>query len=585
MKQYWPSWKERVLDALTALADDQVERATLNETLLIETPPDTEKGDIAFPMFPFARLLRKNPAHIAASVADALNGAPAADAAPGSAGRAEATGPYVNVFLDRAAVAGAVINDALARADSVGNGSALAGQRIMIEFSCPNTNKPLHLGHLRNDALGESVARMLTAAGAEVRKVNLINDRGIHICKSMLAYREFGGGSTPTSEGKKSDHFVGDYYVRYAEWEKRDSSAEPRARAMLKAWEDGDEETHQLWLTMNRWAIQGIEETYRRTGIAFDETYYESQTYMLGRDEILKGLDDGVFYRDEKGTVWVDLTDIDLDKKVLLRGDGTSLYLTQDIGTAIRRYEDWSFDRLIYVVASEQRYHFQVLFEVLRRLGKPWAGSLFHLAYGMVNLPDGKMKSREGTVVDADDLLDRLTDLAEAEIRAKGREEHVSDVRETAEKIALAALHFYLLETGPVKDMVFDPEESLSFSGKTGPYLQYLGARVSSMLRKQAAPDRVASRTPDTDVEWQLVHRLAAYPQTVADAAQAFNPSMLAGYLYETAKTFSRFYHDYPIAVAKDPEQRDFRLGLSRALMNMMRHGLSLLNIPFVEAM
>ena len=584
MKQYWTPWKTRVLDALSAIADGTVDDATLEETLLVETPPDTAKGDIAFPMFPFARILRKNPAQIAQDVAASVT--TAADGAEGpAAGRAEAQGPYVNVFLDRAAVAAEVINRALSDGERYGNGSALSGQRITIEFSCPNTNKPLHLGHLRNDALGESVARMLRAAGAEVRKVNLINDRGIHICKSMLAYREFGNGNTPESEGKKSDHFVGDYYVRYARWEKEDSGAEPRARAMLKAWEDGDSDTHELWLTMNRWAIEGIEETYRRTGISFDETYYESQTYSLGRDEILKGLDDGVFYRDEKGTVWVDLTDIDLDKKVLLRGDGTSLYLTQDIGTAIRRHEDWPFDRLIYVVASEQRYHFQVLFEVLRRLGKEWADSLYHLAYGMVNLPDGKMKSREGTVVDADDLIDRLAELAAEEIRSKGREEHVDDVDETAEKIALAALHYYLLQTGPVKDMVFNPEESLSFSGNTGPYLQYLGARVSSMLRKQNAPEAVPVRAPEVEEEWQLVHRLAAYPQTVIDSAEAHNPSMLASYLYDTAKVFSRFYHDHPIAVAKDPQQREYRLGLSRAVMNMMQHGLTLLNIPFVEAM
>ncbi|MFW5827098.1 MAG: arginine--tRNA ligase [Alkalispirochaeta sp.] len=580
MKQYWTPWKTRVIAALTSIAGDDVDSKQLEETLLIETPPDITKGDIAFPMFPFARILRKNPAQIAAAVVEALN-----EEESDSLGTVEAAGPYVNVFLRRDTVAAAVINEALARGTSYGDGTALSGQRVMIEFSCPNTNKPLHLGHLRNDALGESVARMLSAAGAEVRKVNLINDRGIHICKSMAAYRRFGNGTDPETEQKKSDHFVGDYYVKYAQWEKEDPQAEPEARQMLQAWEAGDPEIHDLWLTMNRWAIEGIEETYRRTGIHFDQTYFESQTYRLGRDEILKGLEDGVFYRDENGTVWVDLTDIDLDKKVLLRGDGTSLYLTQDIGTAIRRHEDWPFQRLIYVVASEQRYHFQVLFEVLRRLGKEWAGNLYHLAYGMVNLPDGKMKSREGTVVDADDLLDRLTQLAADEIRGKGREEHVDDVEATAGKVALAALHYYLLQTGPVKDMVFDPEESLSFSGNTGPYLQYLGARVSSMLHRQAAPEAVTERTPDTDDEWQLIHRLAGYPATVVDAAENHNPALLAGYLYDTAKTFSRFYHDHPIAVSDDAAQREYRLGLSRAVMNMMHHGLTLLNIPFVEAM
>ena len=582
MKQYWTIWNERVLEQLAELAGDTGEPDALRAALTTETPPDTRKGDIAFPMFPFARLLRRNPAQIAASVAEGL-GILASTSDEGA--RVEAVGPYVNVFLERAQVATEVINAALAAGASYGDGTALSGRRIMIEFSCPNTNKPLHLGHLRNDALGESVARMLAAAGADVRKVNLINDRGIHICKSMLAYQEFGGGQTPESSGRKSDHFVGDFYVRYAEWEKEEPAAGERARAMLQAWEAGDSAVHELWLAMNRWAIDGIEQTYRRTGVSFEQTYFESQTYRLGRDEILKGLEAGVFYRDEKGTVWVDLSDIGLDRKVLLRGDGTSLYLTQDIGTAIRRHEDWAFDQLIYVVASEQRYHFQVLFEVLRRLGQSWAGNLVHLAYGMVNLPDGKMKSREGTVVDADELIDRLAGLAAEEIRAKGREDQVEDVGQTAEKIALAALHYYLLQTSPVKDMVFNPEESLSFSGDTGPYLQYLGARISSMLRKQAAPNAVAARTPDSEEEWELIHRIASYPSLVVDAATAQNPSMLAGHLYETARIFSRFYHDHPIAVADDPELRDFRLGLSHALLNMMQHGLRLLNIPFVERM
>ena len=580
MKQHWTYWKPLVVAALAEIAGDAADRDTLESALLVETPPDTTKGDIAFPLFPFARLLKSNPALIADAVAERLS----THRDMGDA-RVEAAGPYVNVFLDRRRVAAEVINAVLAAQGSYGTGSTLTGERVMIEFSGPNTNKPLHLGHLRNNALGESVSRLLGAAGAEVRKVNIVNDRGIHICKSMLAYKRFGNGSTPESEGKKSDHFVGDYYVRYAQWETEEPGAEAEARSMLEAWEAGDEETQKLWRRMNDWAINGIGETYRRTGVSFDETYFESETYTLGREEVLKGLDQGVFFRDEKGTVWVDLTDIDLDKKVLLRGDGTSLYLTQDIGTAIRRYEDWPFTSLMYVVASEQRYHFQVLFEVLGRLGKEWAGNLYHLAYGMVNLPDGKMKSREGTIVDGDDLIDSLAAMAEEEIRSKGREDHVEDVAGTAEKIALAALHYYLLQTGPVKDMVFNPKESLSFSGNTGPYLQYVGARISSMLRKERAPDAASPRRPDSEEEWQLIHRLAEYPNVVADAAANRNPSMVAGFLYETAKTFSRFYHDHPIAVAEDASQREFRLALSRAVVNVMQNGLQLLNMPFVEAM
>jgi arginyl-tRNA synthetase len=581
MKQYWSSWKEVVGGAISNRYPDAV-LADVVAALTVETPPDTGKGDIAFPMFPLARILRTRPDQIARVVTEAIN---ADTDVPEAPGRAEAVGPYVNIFLDRPAVSATVINAALAQGSRYGDGTVLAGRSVMIEFSCPNTNKPLHLGHLRNDALGESVTRLLRASGASVRPVNLINDRGIHICKSMLAYREFGSDSTPESEGKKSDRFVGDFYVRYSQWEKEDPRVEDRARELLQAWEAGDEEVHELWLKMNRWAIEGIEETYRRTGIEFEQIYYESETYTVGREEILKGLDQGVFYRDEKGTVWVDLTDIDLDRKVLLRADGTSLYLTQDIGTAIHRHRDWPFDQLLYVVASEQRYHFQVLFEVLKRLGYAWAENLHHLAYGMVNLPDGRMKSREGTVVDADDLLDTLAGLALDEIRRKERDDNEDDSRQRAEKIALGALHYYLLQTGPVKDMIFNPEESLSFTGNTGPYLQYVGARVSSMLRRQSAPGQVSPPASMVEEEWQLVHRIAGYPFAVTEAATSFNPSVLAGYLYETAKTFSRFYHDHPIAVADSADVRDFRLGLARAVMNVMQHGLNVLNIPFLEVM
>jgi arginyl-tRNA synthetase len=581
MKQYWSSWKEVVGGAISNRYPDAV-LADVVAALTVETPPDTGKGDIAFPMFPLARILRTRPDQIARVVTEAIN---ADTDVPEAPGRAEAVGPYVNIFLDRPAVSATVINAALAQGSRYGDGTVLAGRSVLIEFSCPNTNKPLHLGHLRNDALGESVTRLLRASGASVRPVNLINDRGIHICKSMLAYREFGSDSTPESEGKKSDRFVGDFYVRYSQWEKEDPRVEDRARELLQAWEAGDEEVHELWLKMNRWAIEGIEETYRRTGIEFEQIYYESETYTVGREEILKGLDQGVFYRDEKGTVWVDLTDIDLDRKVLLRADGTSLYLTQDIGTAIHRHRDWPFDQLLYVVASEQRYHFQVLFEVLKRLGYAWAENLHHLAYGMVNLPDGRMKSREGTVVDADDLLDTLAGLALDEIRRKERDDNEDDSRQRAEKIALGALHYYLLQTGPVKDMIFNPEESLSFTGNTGPYLQYVGARVSSMLRRQSAPGQVSPPASMVEEEWQLVHRIAGYPFAVTEAATSFNPSVLAGYLYETAKTFSRFYHDHPIAVADSADVRDFRLGLARAVMNVMQHGLNVLNIPFLEVM
>ena len=575
MRSQWTTWRERIVACLITLAPD-ADRAELDGALTVATPPSSDKGDIAFPMFPYARLLRRAPAQIAAQVAESIES---------DGGRVVADGPYVNVFLERAQLAAQVVQAALSAGAEWGDTGRLNGTRVMIEFSGPNTNKPLHLGHLRNDSVGESVARLLAAAGAAVYKVNIVNDRGIHICRSMLAYQKFGNGETPESSGKKSDHFVGDYYVRYAQWEREQPDAAEQAQAMLRSWEDGDPETIELWKTMNGWATSGIQETYRRTGIAFDRYYYESQTYKLGSAIVLEGLERGLFYRDEQGTVWCDLTDVDLDKKVLLRGDGTALYLTQDLGTAMQRYEDWPFDRMIYVVGSEQRYHFKVLFEVLGRLGAPFAGHLEHLSYGMVNLTDGRMKSREGTVVDADDLIDRLAALAREEIVAKERETALTDVDATSEAIALGALHYYLLQNNPVKDMVFDPAESLAFNGNTGPYLQYLGARVSSMLRKQAAPEQVGAAPIETEEEWLLVRRLADYPEAVADAAESSNPAALCSYLYESARVFSRFYHDYPIAVADDAAQREFRLALSKAVMNMVRHGLTLLNIPFLEAM
>jgi arginyl-tRNA synthetase len=479
----------------------------------------------------------------------------------------------------------------------------------MVEFSSPNTNKPLHLGHLRNDALGESVSRILRACGAEIRKVNIINDRGIHICKSMLAYREHGEGQTPESEQIKSDRFVGDWYVAFsrqlkAEAEElaaskglkpEDAEAQApcmeRAQELLRQWEAGDAETTALWKRMNDWAVAGIKETYRRTGVSFDQYYYESQTYLLGKDEVLKGLEQGIFVREPGGAVTIDLTAEGLDKKVLLRRDGTSIYITQDIGTAIFRRRDWPFDRLIYVVGSEQQYHFKVLFTILKKLGFDWARSLYHLSYGMVNLPEGKMKSREGTVVDADDLINSLRDLALAEIREKEREEEVGDPEAVAEKIALGALHYYLLQANPAKDMLFDPKESLSFNGNTGPYLQYMGARISALLRKASLrntkedPEPAKAGLLTGDPEWEVLKTLAAYPEAVAAAAEGLDPSFLAAYLYDLSRSFSRFYHDCPILAAPEPALAQARLALCRGVLAVLRDALDLICVPFLEAM
>jgi arginyl-tRNA synthetase len=572
------SWKKSIRDALEQLAG-----SALDVDVMAEAPPDPQFGDIGFPMFPFARHLRRAPAAIAQQVAEIL----AKESMPGTA---EAAGPYLNVRLDRAATAAGILDDLETCGEAFGTGSTLAGTRIVVEFSCPNTNKPLHLGHLRNDALGMSVSRLLASQGAEVLRVNLINDRGIHICKSMAAYQKFGGGETPEQKGQKSDHFVGDYYVRYDQWAKADPEAEITARQMLRSWEAGEKATTELWRLMNTWATDGIEATYRRTGIRFDRVYHESETYLSGREQILKGLERGLFYRKEDGSIWVDLEEAGLDHKVLLRGDGTSLYVTQDIGTAIARQEDWPFDRMIYVVGAEQRYHFAVLFNVLQILGNEWASNLQHLAYGMVNLPEGKMKSREGIVVDADDLLDELRDLATAEIRDKSREGEIDDLAATAEAIALGAVNYYLLQFTPTRDIIFNPVESISFTGNTGPYLQYTGARISSLIRRAAASGadkrgRFRAELLTVAEEWELAKALAGYPEMVALATRDLNPSIVAGHLYEIGRLYNKYYHDNSVLNNDEEDLVATRLRISRATLAVLQSGLHLLGIPFLEKM
>ncbi len=565
--------------------------------LTIGVPPKSDMGDAAFPMFPYAKAAGKAPAIIAKDIMATLSEKPHPE------GEMLVAGPYLNIRFDIPSLADAILSEAEEKDQEYGHVTDLAGKRVMVEFSCPNTNKPLHLGHMRNDSLGQSVSELLKAAGAEVMKVNLINNRGVHICKSMLAYKLFGNGETPESTGEKGDHFVGRYYVRFADWEKeveKRKEADPsivsdpsfvdpdeKAQEMLRAWESGDPETRALWEKMNRWTLEGLEESYRNMGISFDRLYYESETYKLGRSEVMKGLDMGVFRKEEDGSVQVDLSPIGLDKKVLLRRDGTTLYMTQDIGTAVKRHEDWPFDSLIYVVASEQNYHFKVLFYVLSLLGYTWAEELHHLSYGMVNLPEGKMKSREGTVVDADDLLEELTALAASEIEAKGREEAVGSVSETARKIALGALNYYLLQVQPQHDMVFDPKKSISFNGNTGPYLQYTCARISSILRKsdEGAMGKGDGSLLVIDDEKALLKAIESFPETVRKAALSYDPSIIASFLYECAKTFSHYYHDNQVLKAETKELSEARIRLVRALRTVMRNGFALIGVPYLESM
>jgi len=591
MAEIRDEWRALVAAALTTIQNSKMAGLadiTADEVPL-ETPPTPALGDVGFPMFAFAKAFRMGPPMIAAEVVKML----AADPATAALGTAKQEGPYVNVFLAKGNVAGKTLTDIINQGDQYGRPGNLAGKRVMVEFSSPNTNKPLHLGHLRNDALGESLSRILQFCGADVFKVNIINNRGIHICKSMIAYQKFCDGATPETEGVKSDRFVGDCYVKFHNYSKDNpEQAEAEAQAMLLAWEAGDPEVLKLWKQMNAWAVSGITQTYARTGVSFDKLYYESETYLKGRDEILEGLEKGIFYRESDGSVWVDLAPINLDKKVLLRKDGTALYMTQDIGTAIYRHADWPFDQLIFVVGSEQQYHFKVLFYVLQQLGYDWAADLYHLSYGMVNLPEGKMKSREGTVVDADDLINNLRDGALEEIAAKGREEAVGDPREVAEKIALGALHYFLLQATPTKDMLFNPKESLSFNGNTGPYLQYMGARISSILRKMEAEGgvaiaggRVRPELLTHDAEWELLKILAEYPKQAARAAENRDPSAITSYLYDVSKGFSRFYHDCSIISAGSPDLALTRLELVRAVLIVQKSAMDLVLVPFLESM
>jgi len=584
-------WKERIfitLEQLAAGAEPSVKKIEM-ESIIMEIPPKPELGDIGFPMFGFSRILRKNPVLIAGEVREIL----VAKGYPPEEGNPVVVGSYLNIFLDRAATARTV----LSRGESASWNTykPLAGKKIMVEFSCPNTNKPLHLGHLRNNILGESLSRILNEAGAEVRKVNLINDRGVHICKSMLAYQVYGGNRTPEDEGLKSDHFVGKYYVLFNTLKTEDPEADAKAQDLLRRWEAGEPEVIELWEKMNEWAIEGIKTTYRRQGVSFDAYYLESVTYTKGVKEVLQGLEQGIFYREDDGSVWANLEDIGLDRKVLLRKDGTSLYITQDIGTAIYRHKDWPFEQLVYVVASEQQYHFKVLFEILKRLGYSWASNLYHLAYGLVNLPSGRMKTREGTVVDADDLIDELSDLAKKEIIGKGRDSLVGDVSKVADAVSLGALHYYLLQTSPMKDMLYDPEQSLSFTGNTGPYIQYMGARASSILRKFEAGEGNSGKTGSaipanpaalsSDADWELIRTLSNFNESLNLASKNMEPSAIAAYAHDVASQFSSWYRDNPVLNASTPELVASRVAMVRAVRATLQVLCELLCVPFQEVM
>ena len=479
-------------------------------------------------------------------------------------------------------------------------------QLVMIEYSSPNTNKPLHLGHVRNNLLGFSLSKIMEANGYKVVKTNIVNDRGIHICKSMLAWLKWGNGDTPESTGKKGDHLIGDFYVAFDKHykaeikelvEKGMSPEEAEKQApliqeahdMLRRWEAGDPEVRALWEKMNNWVYAGFDETYRRMGVSFDKIYYESDTYLVGRDTVLEGLEKGLFYRKEDNSVWADLTPDGLDHKLLLRSDGTSVYMTQDIGTAQLRYKDYPIDRMIYVVGNEQNYHFQVLSLLLDKLGFKWGKDLVHFSYGMVELPNGKMKSREGTVVDADELMDEMIATATEMAGEPGRLQGVSeDEREDVLRmIGLGALKYFILKVDPRKTMLFDPSESIDFNGNTGPFIQYTHARIKSVLRKSGENFNAVdiSTVAPNEKETSLIQKLADFTDAVADAGRNYSPALIANYVYDLAKEYNQFYHDYSILKEQDEKVRAFRLLLSATVADVICRGMSLLGIEVPERM
>ncbi len=480
---------------------------------------------------------------------------------------------------------------------------------VVVEYSSPNTNKPLHLGHIRNNLLGWSVSELLAANGANVKKVNLVNDRGIHICKSMLAWLRFGNGETPESSGMKGDHLVGKYYVEFdkhykeevrqlmdkgmeEEEAKKQAPLMLEAQQMLKRWEEGDKEIRDLWTKMNEWVYAGFDETYRKMGVGFDKIYYESNTYLLGKELVQKGLDMGVLYRKEDGSVWCDLTGDGLDQKLLLRRDGTSVYMTQDLGTALLRHNDFGAEQLIYVVGNEQDYHFKVLKLILGKLGFDWADKVYHLSYGMVELPNGKMKSREGTVVDADDLIAEMEVTAEEMCRDHGKNDDMTpdQLKSLYHMLALGALKYFILKVDPTKNMLFNPAESIDFNGNTGPFIQYTHARICSIVRKAAEhgvnlQDALSAPVTLTDKERAVVKCLHDLPSTVASAAANFSPAMIANYAYDLAKSFNSFYQDTPILRETDANLRLFRVKLCSLVAVSLKNAMRILGIEVPERM
>ncbi|HJP64007.1 MAG TPA: arginine--tRNA ligase [Mucilaginibacter sp.] len=582
---------EAIVKAVKTLYQTDINPADIN---LQETRKEFE-GQVTLVTFPFTKVSRKSPEQTGNEIGEFLKNEVAEISAfnviKGFLNISLADTFWLNKFYTEILV------------DDFAN-SKPNGKKVMVEYSSPNTNKPLHLGHVRNNLLGYSVAKILEAAGYEVIKANLVNDRGIHICKSMLAWQKFGKGETPESSGLKGDHLVGKYYVLFdkeykrqidelkaagqtEEDAKKNAPIIKEAQQMLQKWEAGEADVISLWKTMNSWVYAGFGETYKRLGVEFDKFYYESNTYLLGKDIVEEGLAKGVLFKKEDGSVWVDLTADGLDQKLLLRSDGTSVYMTQDLGTAQLKYDDFGMDESIYVVGNEQDYHFKVLFLILEKLGKSWAKGLYHLSYGMVDLPSGKMKSREGTVVDADDLISEMETTAKEQTEALGKVEGFDETEKTElyHTIGMGALKYFLLKVDPKKRLLFDPNESVDFQGHTGPFIQYTHARIRSVLSRAgelSATESTAALFPE---ERELILVLNQFPEIIETAAKGHNPAAVANYVYEVAKAFNKFYHERSILQAEDELTKQFRLQLSSASAKVIKKGMGLLGIEVPERM
>ena len=587
-----------VQDTLSAQVKEAVKHIFSVELETVEFQPTRKdfEGDITLVTFPMLRQIKTSPVKLGEAIGQYLvehnNEIQKFNVVQG----------FLNIVLDDQYY----LNFFGRIKDDTNFGKAPEGEEsIMVEYSSPNTNKPLHLGHIRNNLLGYSVAEILKASGKKVYKTQIINDRGIHICKSMLAWQRFGNSETPESSGLKGDKLVGNYYVKFDKAYKEEISyllaqgkteEEAKAQApilqdaqeMLRKWEAGDREVVELWKTMNQWVYDGFEETYHKLGVDFDKNYYESNTYLLGKDVVSEGLEKGIFYRKDDGSVWIDLTDEGLDEKIVLRSDGTAVYMTQDIGTAIQRVKDFHINGMVYTVGNEQDYHFKVLFLILKKLGYKWAENLYHLSYGMVDLPTGKMKSREGTVVDADDLIEEMTATAKNISEELGKLDGYSEAEkdELYRIIGLGALKYYILKVDPRKRILFNPEESVDFQGNTGPFIQYTYARIQSILRKAEFDysEPILGYNLN-DKEKELIKQLQLYPETVQLAAENHSPALVANYTYELVKEFNSFYQNVTILGTEDETEKKFRVQLSKAVGDVIKSSFELLGIQVPERM